>query len=757
VGRRDLPKGFWRRGEESVQKPEMTEGVQTGLLSGALAELPGVRVCLVDGFNEEMLWDGLVEEYHYLGNRRLPGRRLKYLAWMGERVVAALSWSSAALRLRVRDRWIGWSDDQRREHLDRVARNSRFVVFPWVRVENLASRILGLTLRRLSSDWAKRHGKRLWLVETFVDPRYYRGTCYRAANWVHVGQTWGSGKSGNRYVYHGHVKEVYLYVIERGFRDRIGCERQPYDPVNRPPLSTRRMEDLEMMIRDAGFSPQVAPHVEIDEQDVESLAEELVRFHRDFQGCFGRKEHERLGLAYLMGLLSSLKAKSVEPIALEYLGKESAVRSEQRFMKSYRWDEGKMLNTHQEMLAEQIAAQGGMLTVDSSEFPKKGKESVGVARQYCGRLGKVDNCQSGVFVGYCSQKGYGLVNTRLYMPKSWFEEEQKKRREDNKVPEDLVFQTKPQIASDLVQEVSSTGLFPTQWIGCDATFGADWQFLDSVPDDTYYFAQVRSDTRVFLKKPRVGVPLYQGRGPRPKKVSVLSGQTQAKTVARVAAKRRKWEAVVMAEGAKGPILSRVTALRVWPCVHGMPRPQPVWLFIRRHDDGQIKYAFSNAPADTALSELVAAANMRFSIEQCFREGKDQLGMDHYEHRSWPAWHRHMIYVFLAMLLLQRIRARFKKNSGAHAATGQNPDRGRLALAIHEPQGGDRDHSLPHTTQLCSLQVSPEKAHPTGKNHGDHHLPLGFSQTGDGVNSQMSQPHPLTACETQQNGVGRVTK
>ena len=329
-------------------------------------------------------------------------------------------------------------------------------------------------------------------------------------------------------------------------------------------------------------------------------------------------------------------------------------------MKTHRWDEGKMLSTHQEMLSKQIASEGGMLTVDSSEFPKKGKESVGVGRQYCGRLGKVDNCQSGVFVGYCSNRGYGLVGTRLYMPKAWFDDEHKKRREGNKVPEDLLFQTKPQIASDLVQEVSSTGLFPIQWIGCDATFGSDVQFLESLPRGTYYLAQVRSDTRVFLKKPKVGLPPYKGRGPRPKKEVVLPGQPQPRTVAQRAVRCRKWKPVVMAEGAKGPILSYVAVWRVWACVDGLPRPEPVWLFIRRLEDGQIKYAFSNAPADIPLSKLIEAANMRFSIEQCFREGKDQLGMDHYEHRSWPAWHRHMIYVFLAMLFLQRVRAQSKK-------------------------------------------------------------------------------------------------
>ena len=139
------------------------------------------------------------------------------------------------------------------------------------------------------------------------------------------------------------------------------------------------------------------------------------------------------------------------------------------------------------MIAPQIASPDGMITVDPSEFPKKGKESVGVARQYCGNLGKVDNCQSGVFVGYTSDKGYGLLACRLYMPESWFTEEQKKRRTVNLVPENLDFATKQQIALKLVDDVMETGLFPAKWLGADASFGRDLEFLNSLPRNVDLF------------------------------------------------------------------------------------------------------------------------------------------------------------------------------------------------------------------------------------------------------------------------------
>jgi SRSO17 transposase len=302
-----------------------------------------------------------------------------------------------------------------------------------------------------------------------------------------------------------------------------------------------------------------------------------------------------------------------------------------------------------------------MINVDSSEFLKKGKESVGVARQYCGAAGKVDNCQSGVFVGYSSEKGYGLLTCRLYMPEIWFTDEYAKRRKDTWVPEEIVFQTKLQIALDLINKTVESNLFPAKWLGCDATFGSDLNFLQSLPESLYYFASIRSDTYVFLEKPQVGLPPYKGRGPYPKKLHVLPGEPQAHKVAQIVrSEELSWKSVVLAEGSKGPIIAEVARIRVYLSRDGLPEEQPLWLFIRRNSDGQLKYALSNSPEDIPFSELCKASTMRWPIEQCFKEGKGQIGMDHYEHRSWPAWHRHMIYVFLALHFLLRLRIRFKK-------------------------------------------------------------------------------------------------
>jgi SRSO17 transposase len=681
--------------------------LDTSPMQGAVHAVPPITVAVASHSPLEPLWDRLVRDYHYLGYQKLLGHRLKYLAVLEGRPVAALAFSAPARVLRVRDQWVGWSAAQRTAHLDRVVNNSRFLILPWVAIQNLASHVLARTLARLPQEWAARFGPRPWLVETFVDPARFHGTCYRAANWQALGPTFGSGKQGKGYVYHGAVKEVYVYVLEPRFRHRIGCTQQPFCPSHRPPPSLAKVEDLQMILRHAGWHPELVPWVTLTETDCAAIADELVAFHAQFHTCFGRIEHRRLGLAYLSGLLSTSPAKSVEPLALAFLDAD-AVRPLQRFLKSYGWDHAAMEAAHQALLAETLADPGGMLTVDSCEFPKKGTESVGVARQYCGAVGKVENCQSGVFVGYASQKGYGLVTSRLYLPESWFAPAQAERRRDTRVPEDLGFQTKPQIARDLLARLAQTQRFPATWLGCDTVFGADWAFLDAVPPGTSYFASVRANTLVFRTRPRVHVPRYRGRGRKPTQPRVTQGRAvPVSTLA--ASKTCPWTPVVLAEGAKGPIRAEVARRRVYPAQGGLPRAAPVWLFLRRTEDGQVRYAFSNAPADTPLAALCRAATLRWPIEQCFQDGKSQVGMDHYEHRSWPAWHRHMLYVFLALHFLLRLRLQFKKNAGLDAPAGAHAGGGGVAVPSLDARACAGARAIPYEAESHRVSLAQEEA------------------------------------------------
>ena len=441
----------------------MTFQINTEPINGHLRKLWPITLQIASQKDLEPLWKHLVSTYHYLGHRKLLGHRLKYLAFFRDRPVAALSWNSAALKLRDRDDFIGWSNEQKKIHLKGIINNSRFLIFPWIQVPHLASHVLALNIRRLRRDWQERFNQTIWLLETFVDPERFKGTSYKAASWKLIGHTLGYGKQGNSYVHHGSIKEIYIYVLDPQFRKIIGCEQKPASYFHRPSLFAKKVEDLKMILRDANWNPDIFPEMNITGHDIETIADELIDFHSQFLSCFGRIEHQRLGLAYISGLLSNIKTKTAEAIALEFLDKES-VRSLQRFMKTFLWDQQALELKHQSLLAEGIACPDGMINVDSSEFAKKGAESVGVARQYCGALGKVENCQSGVFVGYSGGKGYGLLSSQLYMPESWFSEEQAKRRMNNLVPEDLIFKTKPEIALELIWKIVDTNLFPARWI-----------------------------------------------------------------------------------------------------------------------------------------------------------------------------------------------------------------------------------------------------------------------------------------------------
>ena len=170
---------------------------------------------------QEELFNSLIEQHHYLGYTQPVGEHLKYLVFAGERLVACLAWSSAPRHLGPRDRFLGWSAEARRKNLHLIASNLRFLVLPWVQVPHLASHLLGRMTRQLSGDWERVYGHGLYFVETFVDPERFRGTCYRAANWIVLGRTTGRGKDDQTHRANRSRKEVWGYPLDRRFRQRL--------------------------------------------------------------------------------------------------------------------------------------------------------------------------------------------------------------------------------------------------------------------------------------------------------------------------------------------------------------------------------------------------------------------------------------------------------------------------------------------------------------------------------------------------------
>jgi hypothetical protein len=195
--------------------------IDTTPVRGPLNQLQPLEFQQVRRTAEERLFNSLIEQHHYLGYEQPVGEHLKYLAWAQGRPIACLAWSSAPRHLGSRDRFIGWSADARRRNIRLLAYNTRFLILPWVQIEHLASHILGRMAKRLSGDWERVYGHPIYFLETFVDPERFRGTCYRAANWVLLGRTTGRGKDDQTNRPNRSIKEVLGYPLTRRFRQLL--------------------------------------------------------------------------------------------------------------------------------------------------------------------------------------------------------------------------------------------------------------------------------------------------------------------------------------------------------------------------------------------------------------------------------------------------------------------------------------------------------------------------------------------------------
>ena len=603
----------------------------------SVKDLPGITLHLVETESEHKSWLDLVRKHHPLGVPQ--GSSLKYFARAGEQIIAAFSFAPATYKLRARDRLLRKVGLVPKEEGRAIAVNTRFLILPWVRARNLGSSLLSRAVRRVREDWPIHYDRELILVETFVDPERYFATSYRAANWVFLGHTYGSGVKGGVYIQHGKPKAIFVFPLARELRRTLRSKRRRAEIIGdraelpsapSPSLPENWRADEELL-------------ADLDEAAVRQLAHLLVEFHEEFAPAFRRIEQRRSGLRYLAGLLSAARRKNAERIALELEGPK-AVRALQRFLKNNRWDEEEIDRKLRRKAAELLNDPDGMIAIDSSEFPKKGDHSVGVARQYCGRLGKVENCQSAVFLSYGGTEEATLIASELYLPRSWFSEEKRKQWAKCDIPEDAVFRTKLEIAREQVEKVWSEGVFQARWIGCDCFFGRSLEFLESLPGDLWFFAQIPSDTRVLL--------------------APAEDDAKPVTVAKVAkSKAIAWRIEKLADGAKGPVYAKMARVRVSLIRDGQGHG-PYWLFFRKDADGTTKYYLSDAPENTPFEEMKKPATMRWRIEECFRLGKQQAGMDEYETRSLIAWNRHMLYVRLALLFLLTVRARFSKKTAS---------------------------------------------------------------------------------------------
>jgi SRSO17 transposase len=423
------------------------------------------------------------------------------------------------------------------------------------------------------------------------------------------------------------------------------------------------------------------PVINLAPRDVEALADELLAYHAHFASLFQRSEQRGWALTYLQGQLTDLERKSIEPMALALA--DGNVQAMQQFISLGGWDDAEVLKTHQQLVAGTLGDHDtGVLILDGCDFPKQGTHSVGVARQWCGALGKVANCQASVVACYASRHGYTLVDRRLYMPKQWFSPAYQDRRDRCGVPADLAFQTQPELAWSLIERLHRQQILPFTWVIGDEHFGNNPVLLDRITAaQLRYLMEAPHDTLVWRERPATAVPPPSGKKGRPPQRARLVADAPAplRVDAIALAPTLHWQAYQIQEGAKGPLIALFAFVRVVLVRDGLPGAE-VWLVLRRSlgDRPQLKTYLSNAPATTPHTTLVRQSGMRWPVEAAILECKSEVGMDQYEVRGWRGWHHHLTMTLLAHHFLVRQRCRMgKKSSGVDGAASTAPDAGRV--------------------------------------------------------------------------------
>jgi SRSO17 transposase len=392
---------------------------------------------------------------------------------------------------------------------------------------------------------------------------------------------------------------------------------------------------------------------------VNGLLKHLQAYHRQFTGLWKRREQRRWSSKYLEGQMLELERKSIEPMAQALEG--GNVQAMQQFISDSPWADEPIIEQHQELVAETLGSPEGLVILDGSEFPKQGADSVGVAHQYCGALGKLANCQASVLLAYASVRGQTLLDRRLYLPDEWFDAEQRERWQKCGIP-DVGMQTKPELGWEMLEALIARAVVPFSFIAMDAGYGRDTHLLNQIAaKNRHYFAGIDRSTLVWTKRPQVLEPSGRSSGGRPPTRVHLAAEAPAPTrVDQLALCWRcaHWKRVIVREGSKGPLALEIATQRVVCSEDGLPA-RDEWLIVRRRSAQQPlkdwKFFRSNAPAETTFNTLARLTAWRWPIETVIEECKGELGLDHYEVRGWRGWHHHLTMTMLAHHFLVRLR------------------------------------------------------------------------------------------------------
>lgn len=371
-------------------------------------------------------------------------------------------------------------------------------------------------------------------------------------------------------------------------------------------------------------------------------AEELSALKARLAPVFGRAELRASANAFIDGVLSGISRKTGWQLA------EQAALSRPYRMQSLlgrsSWDAEALRDVVRDEVIAALGDPSGVLVVDETGFLKKGTHSVGVARQYSGTAGRVENCQIGVFLAYASRLGQALIDRRLYLPEAWAGDNARRRRVQ--VPESVSFATKPQIASALIAASLDAGV-PCAWVLADALYGSDSRLRRML--------EARGQPYVLAVRSNHHLRFLMTEGLLQTNPAELADDVPPDA----------WAPHAAGEGSKGIRLYDWARIKLpWTADEGFER----WVLIRRNrQDPQARaYYLVFAPVGTDLAELAGAAGLRWTIEECFQRAKEELGLDHCEARSWHAWHRHMTLCMAAAAFLARLSAQLRQATASKA-------------------------------------------------------------------------------------------
>ena len=415
-------------------------------------------------------------------------------------------------------------------------------------------------------------------------------------------------------------------------------------------------------------------------EDLLQMAGHLESYLASFDGLLGRSESRAHFRIYARGQLGSLERKSLEPMAdAECI----EPRSLQQFFSQGRWDEAGVRDSLQKRIAQKYGSESGIFVIDETSDAKKGEWTAGVAPQYCGESGKIDNCIVTVHVAYVSGSFHALLDGELFLPACWNPNPDDPlitlKRKRAEIPATVVHEGKAELALAQLKRARANGV-PGRWASADEGYGGKPWWRKAVGEEgILYVVEVPMSTAGWASEPKLDTPAYKGNG-RPPKARPVTAACSVEILASAATGLRfkKWQRFKTHDTQKGPEVWEVKAGRFWEQSENAPR-RAQWLLVARNvRTEEVKYFLSNAPFDTPLSELVRVAFSRWHVERCFQDCKSELGLNHAELRNYKGLHRHLILTAVNYYFLQDELALYKREK--NGGVDREPDRGCAASA-----------------------------------------------------------------------------